>query len=149
MLFATLAEQLCGSIVDPQTDSVQQLERALFNAIQDATGRPRPDVFSFTEYGYFVKRTGWQTRAAQMKDDMARRNVGIANLSVDDLGLFVISSKALRLSTIHYAKGRGYTAMAIINLREGSLQDYRPETPDDIAGRRSGGWSPTALPGRT
>jgi|GEM_PF-5001458 len=29
-----------------------------------------------------------------------------------------------------------HVAMAIINLREGSLQDYRPETPDDIEAER-------------
>lgn len=46
-LFAQLAEQLCGAVIDPQPDSIYALERATFNAIQDITANPRTDIFSF------------------------------------------------------------------------------------------------------
>jgi hypothetical protein len=42
----------------------------------------------------------------EMKSDMQRQQVDTANLTIDDLGLFASPNKALRLSTIHYAKGR-------------------------------------------
>ncbi|MBS7690690.1 hypothetical protein I0E98_10340 [Pseudomonas lalucatii] len=45
-LFATLAEQLCGALVEPQADTMRQLERAVFHAVQEITGQPRFDVFS-------------------------------------------------------------------------------------------------------
>ena len=58
---------------------------------------------------------------------MRRQNVDTANLTIDDLGLFASPSRALRLSTIHYAKGREYTAVAMIGLRQGSFPHFRAE----------------------
>ena len=68
-----------------------------------------------------------------MKSDMRRQNVDIVNLTIDDLGLFASPSRALRLSTIHYAKGREYDAVAIIGLRQGSFPHYRA---DDVAAEK-------------
>ena len=65
----------------------------------------------------------------EMKADMHRQRVDTANLTIDDLGLFASPSRALRLSTIHYAKGREYGAVALIGLRHGSFPHYRA---DDI-----------------
>lgn len=45
----------------------------------------------------------------EMKADMQRQNVDIANLAIEDLGLFASPTRALRLSTLHYAKGREIT----------------------------------------
>jgi DNA helicase-2/ATP-dependent DNA helicase PcrA len=169
-LFATLAEQLCGAIVDPQPVSVRQLERALYNAIQDATAQPRPDVFTFRGRVALIKllreakklaeaggASAWldamsaatgeilaqaefvdrvqaglfYASVQEMKADMQRQNVDIANMSIEDLGLFASPSKALRLSTIHYAKGREYKAVALIGLREGTLPHFRARDLDD------------------
>jgi DNA helicase II / ATP-dependent DNA helicase PcrA len=44
--FASLAEQLCGAVVDFQPNTVRQLERALLHTIQDATGQSHPDIFT-------------------------------------------------------------------------------------------------------
>ena len=55
--------------------------------------------------------------AHEMKADMRRQNVDIANLSISDLGLFASPTKALRLSTLHFSKGREYQAVAMIGLR--------------------------------
>jgi len=51
------------------------------------------------------------------------------NLAIQDLGLFASPTKALRLSTIHFAKGREYEAVALIGLRKGSFPYFRA---DDI-----------------
>jgi len=63
--------------------------------------------------------------AQEMKADMRRQNVDVANLTIDDLGLFASPTRALRLSTIHYAKGREYDAVALIGLRTGTFPHFR------------------------
>jgi DNA helicase II / ATP-dependent DNA helicase PcrA len=63
----------------------------------------------------------------EMKTDMRRQNVDTANLTIDDLGLFASPTRALRLSTIHYAKGREYDAVALIGLRKGSFPHYKSD----------------------
>ena len=66
----------------------------------------------------------------EMKADMRRQNVDAANLSIEDLGLFASPTRALRLSTLHYAKGREYDAVAMIGLRRGVFPHYRAEDID-------------------
>jgi DNA helicase-2/ATP-dependent DNA helicase PcrA len=63
----------------------------------------------------------------EMKTDMQRQQVDTANLTIEDLGLFASPSRALRLSTIHYAKGREYKAVALIGLRKGAFPHYRSD----------------------
>jgi DNA helicase-2/ATP-dependent DNA helicase PcrA len=46
-LFALLAEQLCGSIVDPRPGSLGAIERSLFFLVQEITGQPRFNIFSY------------------------------------------------------------------------------------------------------
>ena len=174
-LFASLAEQLCGAVVDPQPETAHQLEIALFHAVQDVTGVHDTSVFGYagrlaiirmlrrakalaegigasawldamsSATGRILQEAGYidQTQAGlfyasaqEMKADMARQNVDIANLTVDDLGLFASPRKALRLSTIHYAKGREYKGVAIIGLRRGNLPHYRADTPAAIDGEK-------------
>lgn len=172
-LFATLAEQICGAIIDPQPESVYTLERALFNAVQDATGQSRTDVFSFKGRVAIIRMlreakrladtgaggaiawldamamaTGDTLRQAEfvdaaqaglfyasvqeMKADMQRNGTDMENLSIEDLGMFASPSRALRLSTIHNSKGREYSAVAILGVREGSIPDYRARTASEI-----------------
>lgn len=69
---------------------------------------------------------------ADMKADMRERNVDIANMGIEDLGIFASPSAALRLMTIHNAKGHEYKAVAIIGLREGTLPDFRAQGDDGI-----------------
>ena len=167
-LFASLAEQLCGAVVDRQPETTRQLERALFHAIQDATGQSRVDIFSYdgrivlvrllreakrlaaaggalvwldamsqatgnillqAEYVDYTQAGLFYASVQEMKADMQRQQVDTANLNIEDLGLFASPSKALRLSTIHYAKGREYGAVALINLRSGSFPHFKS---DDI-----------------
>jgi DNA helicase II / ATP-dependent DNA helicase PcrA len=165
-LFAALAEQLCGAVIDPQPETTRQLERALFHAVRDATGVARTDVFSFegrvalirllkeakrlsenpgallwldlmsratgeilmrSEYVDRTQAGLFYTSVQEMKADMRRQQVDAANLTIDDLGLFASPTRALRLSTIHYAKGREYKAVALIGLRRGAFPHYRSD----------------------
>jgi len=165
-VFASLAEQLCGAVVDPNPETNRQLERALFHAVLDTTGQPRLDVFTHAGRVVLIRllrearrlaenpgalrwldamsqATGEILRQAEyvdreqaglfyasvqeMKTDMRRQNVDTANLTIDDLGLFASPTRALRLSTIHYAKGREYDAVALIGLRKGSFPHYKSD----------------------
>jgi DNA helicase-2/ATP-dependent DNA helicase PcrA len=174
-LFATLAEQLCGAIIDPQPETTRQLERALFNAIHDITAYPRFDVFTFAGRVTIVRlmreaerlsviREGadWLDEMSQatgsilvqddwidvsqaglfyasvqeMKLDMQRQKVDVANLTIDDLGLFASPTKGLRLSTIHFAKGREYDEVALIGVREGTLPNFRATSAEQLAAEK-------------
>ncbi len=165
-LFAQLAEQLCGALVDPNPDTNRQLERALYHTVLDLTGAPRADIFTHQGRVVIIRLMREAARLAanpgavawleamsqatgeilyradyidavqaglffasvqEMKADMRRQNVDISNLTIDDLGLFASPSRALRLSTIHYAKGREYAAVAMIGLRQGSFPHFRAE----------------------
>jgi DNA helicase-2/ATP-dependent DNA helicase PcrA len=55
----------------------------------------------------------------EMRDDMVGHDVDIANLSVADLGLFAAPEASIELMTMHKAKGREFSAVAIIKLHEG------------------------------
>ncbi len=170
-LFASLAEQLCGAVVELMPDTMRQLERALFHTVQDITGHGRLDLFShdgrvviiqllhaaerLAQKGGAVNWLDGMSKAAggilldaglidreqsgmfyasvqEMKADMRRQNTDMANLTIEDLGLFASPTKALRLSTIHFAKGREYRAVALIGLRQGSFPHYYAKTPAQI-----------------
>jgi DNA helicase-2/ATP-dependent DNA helicase PcrA len=163
-LFASLAEQLCGYLVDPAANNIRQLERALFHAVQDATTRVCFEIFSFTgritlvrllreaerlaqsgggvqwldamaqATGAILHRDGliddvhaglFYASVQEMKSDMRAQRVDLDNLTIEDLGLFASPSRALRLSTIHNAKGREFGGVVLINLREGRFPHYR------------------------
>ena len=173
-LFAQLAEQLCGAIVEPSPDTTRQLERALFHTVQDASGETHLDLFGFAGRRVLVRlqheairlaeaghgAVGWLDAMSQatadillqagyidrlqsglfyasvqeMKGDMIRQGVDLANLSIEHLGLFASPTRALRLSTIHAAKGREYAAICIIGMRTGSFPHYK--TTDLLSEKR-------------
>jgi len=55
-----------------------------------------------------------------MKADMKNR-IDLENLAIEDLGLFANPSKAIKLITLHGAKGREFEAVAIINANDGQI----------------------------
>ncbi|EJN34420.1 UvrD-helicase domain-containing protein [Pseudomonas sp. GM80] len=61
----------------------------------------------------------------EMKADMQKQNADLSALTIDDLGIFADSSNALHLSTIHYAKGREYEAVAIIGMKKGTFPHFK------------------------
>jgi len=54
------------------------------------------------------------------------------NLAIEDLGIYASPDAALKLSTIHNAKGREYQAVAMIDLHEGRIPSYRADTAEDF-----------------
>lgn len=52
----------------------------------------------------------------EMKADMRNSRIDLANLAIDDLGIYASSAAALKLSTLHNAKGREFQAVAMMDL---------------------------------
>jgi DNA helicase II / ATP-dependent DNA helicase PcrA len=67
-----------------------------------------------------------------MRQDMQRRNVDIANLQIADLGLFANPERALKLITFHNSKGREYDAAALICVNEGRIPHFTARTQGEF-----------------
>jgi DNA helicase-2/ATP-dependent DNA helicase PcrA len=85
--------------------------------------------------GYFTRpeRAIFVISVEEMKADMRNNKVDLANLLVEDLGIYASPDAALKLSTLHNSKGREYEAVAIIDLHEGKLPSYYARTSDELA----------------
>jgi DNA helicase-2/ATP-dependent DNA helicase PcrA len=68
----------------------------------------------------------------EMKADMRNNKVDLENLTIDDLGIYASPDAALKLSSLHNAKGREYQAVAMIDLHEGRIPFYKAETIEDL-----------------
>ncbi|NQT27851.1 ATP-dependent helicase [candidate division KSB1 bacterium] len=71
-----------------------------------------------------------------MLKDMVKNKVDIENLTVSDLGLFASTKNNMRLRTIHRAKGLEFDAVAIIDLHDGRIPDFRAVTQEQFAESR-------------
>ncbi len=69
----------------------------------------------------------------EMKTDMRNNRVDVDNLTIADLGIYASPDSALKLVTLHHAKGREYQAVAMIDLHEGRIPFYRAESAEEIA----------------
>ncbi len=79
-----------------------------------------------------TERTGAMIASVRdMLVDM-RGRVDLSNLSTEDLGLFANTGHSMKLLTMHRAKGREFKAVALIDLHEGRIPDYRATTPEAI-----------------
>ena len=67
-----------------------------------------------------------------MKSDMRNNKVDTVNLTIADLGIYASPESALKLSTLHNAKGREYSAVAMIDLHEGRIPSYHARTNEEI-----------------
>jgi DNA helicase-2/ATP-dependent DNA helicase PcrA len=72
------------------------------------------------------------TSVEEMKADMRNNRVDLANLTIDDLWIYASPDAALKLSTLHNAKGREYQAVAMIDLHEGRIPFYQAETAEEF-----------------
>lgn len=61
-----------------------------------------------------------RTSVEKMKSDMEGR-VDLDNMAIADLGLFANPDRAIKLITMHTAKGREFEAVAIINANDGHI----------------------------
>ena len=171
-LFAPLAEQLCGYLMEPRPHALPGIERSLFETVLNATGQPRFDIFSYDGRvvvfrliaearrlrAAHVSAVAWLNAAVvafseilvnagflpataikrlvgsvgEMIGDMRINKVDTLNLSLADLGLYASPDAAMKLSTLHNAKGREYEAVAIIDLHDGRIPFFRADTQEQI-----------------
>ena len=68
----------------------------------------------------------------EMKADMRTNKIDLDNLTIADLGIYSNPDAALKLSTIHNAKGREYRAVAMIDLHEGRIPHYRETSAEKM-----------------
>ena len=68
----------------------------------------------------------------EMKADMRNNKIDLDNLVITDLGIYASPDAALKLSTIHNAKGREYRAVAMTDLHEGRIPHYQATRPEEI-----------------
>lgn len=64
----------------------------------------------------------------EMRGDMERRGVDVANLQIADLGLFANPENAIKLITMHNSKGREFDAVAIIHANQGQIPHFTART---------------------
>lgn len=171
-MFATIAERLCGYLMEPDAEALQGIERALFDAVLQVRGRPLYEIFTYagrvlvfrlvaeakvlrdaTKSGVdwlhrmaastaaMLGNAGWLSLAEHSQltasvNDMVREinanKVESGTLTVEDLGLFARPNRALKLLTLHGSKGREFGAVAMIDLHEGSIPNYRARTADEF-----------------
>lgn len=93
----------------------------------DNMSRATGQILKDAEFVDDVQAGLFYSSVQEMKVDMQRQQIDIANLSVLDLGLFASPDKALRLSTIHYAKGREYGAVAMIGVKQGRFPHFKSD----------------------
>ncbi len=74
--------------------------------------------------------------AKSMIDDMVRNNVDVPNLTIHDLGLYAQPKRCLNMLTMHSAKGREFDAVAIVDLHDGRVPNFRSRSDEEIAESR-------------
>jgi DNA helicase II / ATP-dependent DNA helicase PcrA len=90
------------------------------------------DILCDHEYLTGAQRRVFAMSVEEMKNDMRNNGVDLENLAIDDLGIYATPDAALKLSTLHNAKGREYIAVAMIDLHEGRIPNYRAKTAADV-----------------
>lgn len=72
------------------------------------------------------------TSVEEMRADMTRNNVDVANLQIEDLGLFADPDSAIKLITMHNSKGREFDAVAIVHANEGQIPHFKASTREEF-----------------
>ena len=90
------------------------------------------DVLIEEEYLSRLEERLFATSVEEMKADMRNNKVDLANLRVADLGIYATPDAALKLSTLHNAKGREYRGVAMIDLHEGRIPFYLATKAEEV-----------------
>ena len=98
----------------------------------EAAARAFTDVLIHEAYLISAEAGIFSASVEEMEADMQNNRVDLANLTIDDLGIYASPEAALKLSTLHNAKGREYQAVAMIDLQEGRLPFYQAQTAEDV-----------------
>ena len=98
----------------------------------EATANSFAEVLIDAGYLTEAERHLFAGSVEEMKSDMQRNKVDIDNLTISDLGIYASPNAALKLSTLHNAKGREYDAVALIDMHEGRMPSYYAREAEDI-----------------
>ena len=98
----------------------------------EAAAKAFSDILVEHEYFTGQQKLVFAMSVEEMKSDMLNNKVDIANLVIDDLGIYATPEAALKLSTLHNAKGREYMAVAMIDCHEGRIPSYYAKTAPDL-----------------
>lgn len=87
-----------------------------------------------SEYGYIsaASKNLMVESANDIINDIISRKIDISNLTINKLGLFSDYEHSIKLLTMHRAKGREFDAVAMIDLHEGVIPNYRCATTEDF-----------------
>jgi DNA helicase II / ATP-dependent DNA helicase PcrA len=112
----------------------RKLQRVQMGAVAwlEAAAKEFSRVLIDEEYLSLEEQDGFAMSVEEMKVDMRNNKVDLANLTIDDLGIYASPDAALKLATLHNAKGREYQAVAMIDLHEGRIPFYQAKTADEI-----------------
>lgn len=115
-------------------DHARQLHDDYMGAIPwlDAAANAFSKILIDEEYLALEEQTLLAKSVEEMKADMRRNKVDLANLTIDDLGIYASPDAALKLSTLHNAKGREYQAVAMIDLHEGRIPFHQAQNGEEI-----------------
>jgi DNA helicase II / ATP-dependent DNA helicase PcrA len=121
-------------IVFKLLDRARQMQRVHMGGIAwlEAAARAFSQILVDEEYLTLGEQSFFSMSVEEMKTDMRNHKVDLANLKIDDLGIYARPDAALKLATLHNAKGREYQAAAMIDLQEGRIPFYQARTTDDI-----------------
>lgn len=89
------------------------------------------DVLLEDEFLPPSKATVFTDSVQGMINDMVRHDIDVANLGVDELGLYARPRECLSLLTMHSAKGREFDAVALIDLHDGRVPDFRAKCQEE------------------
>jgi len=115
-------------------DHARQLHDVHMGAVAwlEAAAGAFSQVLVVEEYLSRDERDLFSMSVEEMKADMRNNKVDLANLAIADLGIYASPDAALKLATLHNAKGREYQAVAMIDLHEGRIPFYQAQTAEDI-----------------
>jgi DNA helicase-2/ATP-dependent DNA helicase PcrA len=112
----------------------QALQGAHAGAISWLEAAARGFTRILIEEGYLsrAEQDLFSRSVEEMKADMRNNRVDLENLTIDDLGIYANPEAALKLSTLHNAKGREYQAVAMMDLHEGRIPFYQARTAEEF-----------------
>jgi DNA helicase-2/ATP-dependent DNA helicase PcrA len=115
-------------------DHARQLHRVHMGGIAwlEAAANAFSKVLVEEEYLKREEQNIFAMSVEEMKTDMRNNKVDLANLTIDDLGIYASPDSALKLATLHNAKGREYQAVAMIDLHEGRIPFYQARNAEEI-----------------
>ena len=115
-------------------DGARQLHSAHMGGIAwlEAAASAFSDILIDAEYLSPQEDDLFAMSVEEMKTDMRNNKVDLASLTIADLGIYANRDAALKLSSLHNAKGREYRAVAMIDLHEGRIPFYRATTAEEI-----------------